>query len=543
MPIIPYVEESQKLNASNPVPIAGTGDARLQGEAVAGLGRGMFALGDVLDKLGKRQKDERDRLKVAEVFGQMRLKALNREAERVAAAPIENDVTGVKQVQEYQKIFDEDKKEMMDLLENDRQKMMFTAQAGDLLADTSIKLLGVEVEKRAENNKALKNKVLGDFAGIARNIPEELEDTIALAEITVMENPNYTEAQKAKEVFEVRRRMVNEAIEGQKARGAYTDAKITLEKYGQNFSPEEKSKMLESIDDSDWKAASRETQQVNLREKKNEEFVKQREKILQNDYFSQLKQAGNNMVKREIIQKSMDEKVAAGLMTRQLADSLMGNKTFQKEADEVYESIILTEAFGKRNYDDLTKKMWVDLKEQRVSPEKYNDIIGRLKNMRERDNEPGRRDKERNGIELLESIEKESINDPLSSFQKRQLAAQVARAKDIYYKALAKNPDADPYSLAASIYEGTYKTVIPRVKGTNFMGLDTPKGIDEAKSKLVSEELARGGNSTKETRKETQKKLRELEDQKKSLIKVKPFTAAPVTTPTTKKDGGGARGN
>lgn len=64
MPKIPIQQQPQILNASSPVPIAGTGEARMEGEAISQFGRGLASFADAREKtknlLAQVQMEEAD---------------------------------------------------------------------------------------------------------------------------------------------------------------------------------------------------------------------------------------------------------------------------------------------------------------------------------------------------------------------------------------------------------------------------------------------------------------------------------------------------
>ena len=395
MPIIPIedVKQSQILNAGSPVPIAGTGEARMQGEAASGFGQAMFQLGDALDRVARKAKDDSGKLQAQDLLNQFRMRTLEEKARADAAAPIEEDKTGFGQVKQFNSNLQTAMQDIAGTVTDPEVKKRFLIAAGDVVNDTAIQVLSNEVVKRTEQNKFLQGKVISDLGTLARANPSETPFMLDEVERSIRANTDIPGAKMEELVIAGKQGVLNDAIEGMLSRKEYLAAEKSLEGLSKGIlTVDQKAKMLDNIRQTQYKDDSRELQATQLKDRMTQKNKERIEQQSLNEYSTALLNAGNDEFKRAPILTKLYKDMGAGVIDGSKGLALASNKFPQQVKDDYYDGTIMTKVIkGSLSIDKALNQVTSD-RFKEVSPERSSDIINRLNMMKERyKNEPGRK--------------------------------------------------------------------------------------------------------------------------------------------------------
>lgn len=556
MPVIPGADEGQVLNAGSPVPIASPEEQRGMGTAVAGFGKAMFQLGDALDKVMTAEKNRKMKLDVDEVLQAAEQLILEQKMKSEAAGALEDDPTGYGQVNSFVK---NSQAAISGLLEASSVKDINTQRAirnalNNRINDVSREVGATEVKKRVEANKVKEAKLMSTWTSLVNADPTKIEEAWAKGEELIITNTNISDSVKDIRVHEFKKQSIKAGVEGLLQKGvlrddanAFAQAEIFLEQYAPNvLSPEEKAKLSDDIMSTQNRHYTTQYQKLVRDEKRRDAHIKEREKNLVSYYSSALALAGNNELKRKPIIAAIQTSVLKEEISSQAGKNLTESKVFSENQDDFYEATIMKRVFDTDNYSEASDMVYSDLLSGRVSTDRANAIIGKLKNLEERKrSDPHYNKLLGDGERLIRDMASPSILEPLKTFDKASLMTKVNMAVQDYHKAIANNPKADPTILSRAIIENRFGQRTAFIKGQeNFMGLNSIDGVKKQREQLIREGFVKQkkGLFSTEEKKKLQENLKTLDAIEQSLKLKEESKAQPSTTQSTGTGAVPARG-
>ena len=521
MPVIPRVGESQVLNPSSPVPIDSPQERRIQGESLEQFGRGVFTLGTTLSEIAAKQKKTKDTATMMNATNQFRYEMLRMQAEQAAGKPLSDDETGFGAVEKVRESADKRMFQIANSIQDEDIKANFLAQAGDIFNDKATQVLATEVKKRGEANDVLMSRSTSLAGQIAMQDPSELPFQMDQLESQILESPDLTEAEKSKRILESKRSVLKDGIQGFMGRKDYAGAKRVFSTYaGGIFTDKEKAATLDEIQATEYKNETREFQAIQRAETVGNKQREETNRKMKAQFYANLAVAGPNELKRGPIVEDINKAVEAGLLKPNEASSLIGDKVFSKIQDSVYESKILKEAFEKGNYQELSQKVMNDAGTQ-LSVENANKLSLKLGRKQSAEvQKPEIRTLRKSGEDLIKTMLKPSLTEPLSAADKQKQSQKVQQSIQEYYKSLIDNPDQDPSSLSQQILRKNFGASTTQVEGVNnSVAENTPQGIKDLKDKLMKEasSLRSQGKFTKDKNKEFTKRLQLLNTREEEI--------------------------
>lgn len=542
MPIIPGRDEGQVLNAGSPVPIAAPEEARGMGTQTAAFGNAMFQLGDALDKVMTSAKNRQNQLDANAILQSGRQTVLKRKMESEAAGPIEGDNTGYGQVESFVKNSQSDIDELLAKvnIQDPTLKKMVNNSLMDLINDTSKEVGAHEVKKRLDNNKVKEAKLISSWTSLVGANPSKIEEAWAEGETLIITNPDIPDSVKNIRVNEFKKQSIEAGVRGLIQRGVLKDdpnsfaqGEIFLEKYAPGlFSTDEKQKLSDEINTTQNKHYTTQLQKLTRDEKRQAKYAEAVEKNLLGYFSSSLALAGNNDLKRRPIEADIEKSILSGKISEQKGRALLTTKVFKEEMDDFYETKIMTSVFKTDEYAKAVDQVNQDLSVGRVSTDRANAIINKLKNLEERKrNDPTYSKIVSDGERLIRDMAAPSLLEPLSQAMRSDKLAKVNMAVQDYHKIIAANPKADPTALSRRIIEENFGHRTKYIKGAeNFLGLTTVQGVEKQRSQLLKEGiiLQKQGLMTPQKKKKLQENLntlKELEIRLKTKEEVKAQTS------------------
>lgn len=545
MPVIPFVQEGQRLNPSSPVPLASTESARIPGESLAGFGKALSQLGDVLDRNARKTKDAEDKTKLDLANAKLKDRLLKQKAVSMSEGMIEGDTTGFGAVEKFSSELQPFVAELADGLGDDKLKQRFLADSAQEISSANPSILANEIKKRAEANELRRSEALSLRGEMVRLVPEEFEFVRAEQELAIMDDDDIAPVDKPKRIAEANKGLLNEYVRGFTERQMWNSAKLGIDKYGGGIlSTEEKTKLMTEIDQENYKYQGRRLQELDREYKE----VKMQKEAEENNTvarrYLEMQQAGNDLLKRNIIAQNIMLDVAAGKLPKEKADSIVGNKVFTQVQDDLEDSKLMARVF--KNPDDIDK--FVEEVQRRTgvatgfSPERASDIMNRLNSIRDRaKNNPEFKRDINLGLEMLESLKQESIADPIKTLDKQKLHLDIAIAKTEYFKLVDRG--VAPLDAAGRVMSNRFgqSTIIPKGRNKNYMRYGSPEALQKEKQRIFQLEVERKqkGLSTKQSQKDTRNKLRELDMIQRQMNKAPNMKEKPASAETS---GAGARG-
>ena len=356
----------------------------------------------------------------------------------------------------------------MDDIENSLDPSLrtrFRAGASDVLADNAAVVLGNEVQKRTKNLDTKLGQVVSQYGQLANAsatnygaVEKTLPDLMSQVEITMRGNADIPANQMEQRIQAAKESVLRDTLGGMAARGgnALKDAPSVVEKFGYGIlDAKEKTKLIEDLHADAYKWDSRELQSLQLKEKQNEKDFKQTEKVETSRIYVALSQAGNSDAARAPVLADLDQQVARGRITEEKARSLRNPETFIKEADDQYETMMMTRiTTGKLSVDQAANMLNSDAGavQSGVSFARAAQISRNLDNIRERQRQdPNWKALVNDSRGLITAIASPDILEPLNAIQKRAMQLQIKNAETQFDRSIFTNPKQDPRSLALGI--------------------------------------------------------------------------------------------
>ncbi len=526
MPVIPGTQEGQVLVAGSPVPIASPEEARLPGKAMASFGEAAFQLGDALDRVAVQQKAKRDYLEEARALQALRQKSLEQQAARQAAAPLDADATGYGQVKQFYDDMQDPINEIAGTIGDAETRRGFMAKAGDNVNDVARQVYANEVVKRAKHNEALEAQYVSGNGDLVRQNYKDLPTILAETELTIRKNPDIPGAVREEKVLQAKRQLIDEAFRGaldraSRKEGSYDEARLVIDGYSSGImTTKEKDAAIDKIRATEFADANREYVSLQRDEKLAEKQRKTVEQNLLNKYSVALQKSGNNDVERAPILQQIELAKTAGQIDATKADNLTGAKVFKQVADDRYDGALMTKVFRDHDYAGAIKQLEQDRGEA-VSFERYSDMVNRVNMMADRaKNDPIYNKQLTDGEKYIDAQIAPNIFDALKPLDQVALLKKVATQKNQLHKAVAANPQRNPFDAAVGIVDGRDASGTLFLRNRPTALFNSIESFDREAESIIRDALARKarGINTKELDKVDRKNLEILKIKKQQFI-------------------------
>lgn len=509
MPQIPFGGE-RLVQPSNPVAIASSDDAGLQGRATAQFGNAMFDLGNKLDTLAKVRKGEEDKVKLTLALSLARREAVREKSNQAAASAIDDDVTGFGAVDDFSGRFGKTAKEIESQLP-EHLRPAYQAGIADIDADFAPQVLTQEVTKRDKVIQTATAAVTSVLGQTARLDPKMTEEMMTRGEIALRDNKDIPPALMDTRVREMRQEILMSAVDGMVDRGDYASAEIELQKpvYAGIFDEKERKAMVEHFREESYKAKGRELQDMTLAEKRAEKFRQQKEQNIMTQAGVAFTQAGNSDVQRGPIKAWLRQQVDAGHLSQEKYRSIIEEKVFGEVADDRYESQLMANVIrGRTQVVSAIDKVMKERGDS-VSMARANDIINKLGIYQERQRtDPNFNRLIQDGEQLLNTVLQPDLMAALDPLTRRSREARVRLAEGEYHRSLLRNPNQNPMALADGILRRKLNFNTAFIAPMGFGGTSnevdemTPQAIAEKRKGMAArmqEEMKKGTWSKKQT--------------------------------------------
>lgn len=521
MPQVPFTQEGQRLNPSSPVPIGSAESADMLQEATAQFGAAMFAAGDALDKAAARRKSEEERISLQIALNEARMEALKQKAIQEASPAIDQDYTGFGAVEQFQKRMDPFKKQINQRL-GPGLSQKFESLYTDLVVDTATLVLATENKKRDGVLKSRRDQMISQYGQMVRmsdNPDRDLTEVMGIMEASILEDQDIAPADKEAMIPEGRKMLVEEAANGLASRGKFADAEVLVEKYGKFLPAEEKQKMVEGLQQSEYRANARELQRLEADEKRTLKYWKSRENNLVEGHFQSLLQAGNSEVLRRPIIQAIQRDQMLGKISDEKARGLLNPELFAKAADDEYEANIMARVVrGTLGVDAAIEKITNDrgLVSGGVSNDRAAELFRSLSMIKNRQrSDPFFIQRIQAGEDLIKSMRQPDIMALLNTMDQRNIEIKIQSAIGAFHSAMAANPAANPDAVAKSIlrskrhFNFDVSLMAPFQGGGRTGEFDemTPQQIEAKRKQRAKEiqDMMKKGTLSKEKQKEFMK--------------------------------------
>lgn len=510
MPVIPGLNQGQVLNAGSPVPVASPEEARMQGNALAQAGGALFAVGDILDTAAKQQRSESARVAGGIAAQSLNITLLEEQAKSMKALPLDGDETGAGQVKDFNSRMQEHVMAQANTIADPSVRNVFMLEAQKDIGAANNVVFANELKKRTEANQIARGKIQSLIGQRVAMDPNELEHGLLQVEESVRDNPNIAPAEMGAAVETARKQVLFEAVNGRKNSKDFDAAQKLLTQYGGGvFDAQEKDKLFEEIQSAEHSHYTQELQKAQLEEKQNDK--KQKKDFIKSYTYSYnaLTAAGVNEAKRQAIFAEVDQMVAANKMSPEQATSLKANRTFESQANDLYETNIMKEVYKSGNYETAIDKVYNDAGIT-VDHQRANELSKRLMSMRARElNDPQFKSEKTRALKLIEDLKLPTVNDPMSGLKKREHAEKVDALAFDFTKQLGENPKQDPKALVLRLKEQYFGTANEPLMGPedhSTRSEDIKKKLDETFKKYL--EIKDLGSFTKDQDKVFKNNLR-----------------------------------
>lgn len=517
MPVIPSDAGQQVLNAGSPVPVASSENERMFGEAVAYLGEGLL-------RVGQKMQDNRDSL-LAEIASEDYQAQLIKESLRQTQEEtlIDDDRTGLGAADAVLERASGTKDKLASSnLENDRQRLMFSAKAKGMENNVRLSIAAKTIEARAKQTAQLMDVYVAKKAQSARLDPAEVLTTIGEVSLKVQESQDIPEDKKPMAIIGYGRQVFDEAINGMVERGEaeiltgadtleFEKAYQFLNDHGAQFYGSKLQENIVNLKQAEQAAINN----YNGLTVKREQALQAQHRLMREKTIvaaTKMKQvARNDFEANKNANEWIFSRPELSLQDKENLTSTLAKK-MSEAADTRYEVNIVDKAVRPNaNYGALIAKVSNDQKSGLISDEKSTALMKWLEGMQEKESsDPTHRAAVLSAIDIIEAERQKRIGDP--KFDAVKLEEMVADAKLEFYKMESKNPNASPSQLKDFAYRAKAR-VFPAWKATRAVrGIDYNdqdlNGLTKAKTELATE-FATGKPSVKR-KQEIMQKLKEI---------------------------------
>lgn len=524
MPQIPVVSGSQRIEPGAPVSALSGDNSRLANEQVAAFGKEVFGLGNALDAVARKAKENEDRLNVTSAINAARLEMLKVKAAQDAEAIKPDDsADGVDGINRYNEKLNPILSSIADRLPDEKQKRMFQAGISDDLVTYSTQVLAGEVGKREKTVPILMQDNLNKMGTLARADFRQVPTLSDEWELTVNNNTMIPDAAKPKEILRGKQSLARESLQGFIDSGnggndrAWNDYRATLvSTYAHLFSPEEKDKLMSEVNNEQYSFYNRENaaydRRVKLADQRAKEIV--RDKTAQ--YTALLSQAGNSDTKRGPVLRmiEMDPDLDYNPAAKK---ALIENRTFMEVSDDTYQLNIMDKTMRTRNFTAALDQLQADAG-SRVSIDRATKLQQALRSMQEfNQKNPYIMKALDQARDELNNYKKPPTFDVVSGMMRQENDTYNEKAQTELMNWAARQSTSG--TITASAIEGKLnglikqyyggRTVTKPVQGVQPDKLSTTKGISETVEQLYRDKQ-RGLYNTPEKKQELQRKLQDL---------------------------------
>ncbi len=567
MPIIPFVDEGQRLVPGSPVPIGGEKEARLPGEAAANLGQAMFNLGDALDLAARKIKDAKDKsdeLKAFTAFRKEQRKAYN---DHIVAEILPGDESGNVQVDQYNERMAPLLDELAGHITNEESRERFKARAEDLMADTSSSLSAHELVKREKRLEVDRGIILNNIRDTAMNDPGNYETYLKEVDQVFDRDDNIQPALREVMRVSAKKEITKGVVDEQLVKGSFATNEVDRRRYFNSakailmnnssklFNSDERDEQLKELQTKIYHFYTGEAAKQNHNDKIAGKRMQEQESEKRGIYLEGLFAAGNSDFKRRAIELDMMQDVLSGNLDANWTKEALSTPVFKNVRDDYYEIEIMTDVLKTGKIDSAIQRVNRDStfsSTQTVSADKGALILSRLQRMRDdANNNPDRMKLMSAGKEFIKDWAHPSVLEGLGTVVKSQRTALANRAALAYVKDVLDNPKIDPKSHAEKIYRDWFLQAAPtkgEADSTIMMQGMTPEGIEQRKTKLIQDAKAAAASGKPYDEKAVKKldqTLERLEGEKQLLLLRQ---QGGLTTPSTQQkpaapSAAGARGS
>lgn len=516
MPVIPFAQQEQITNPSNPVPIHSPEAAGMQGEAEASFGKAMFHLGNVLDAVNTGIEKENRKIDQMSGEAKMLMAVQEAKAEQAAAAPIEGDSDGRLAAKAYEDSFTKKRDAILKDISPDVQASVM-AKGDMLMAQHAGDVLALETKKRLANAQTKAGNFISDLASQAANGgPDQPEDqqvwdnSLAKAEVFIKNSSLFSEAEKPEAIRNAKASIVREMVSGMATRGHWSEAIARLETsttynddgtiksrgLGDAFDAKEKESLIKGLRNDEATFFTKMKTEQEYRELLADKARKKDEADRSLYYGKALDLAGPSDVARDPILRQMRQEWDAKGFSEERFRSLTQPGSIAKAQDDKYSADILADVItGKRDAGDAIEKVRGDIANPNggVSNMKGEQIIKSIDSIQNRFLHRGSA-----LSQPFDDIEKATSEATygLNGAAKVALQSKLVDARVAFHELLAK-PGMTPELAAAQVARDKLQ-VAP---------VDLPAGsTPESIQKIRDEELARGMANYKNMSQEEQVK-------------------------------------
>lgn len=551
MPQIQVIAGSQRIEPGSPVAAISSDNSRLANENLAAFGKEVFNLGNALDAVGKRAKENEDKLNVTRAINQARLEMLKVKAAQDAEPVNQQDSPdGVDGINRYNEKLNPILAGIADQLASPKQKEMFAAGISDDIVTYSTQVLAGEVSKREKNVPILMEDSLRQRGELARRgagdlskIPQVTQQMADEYELDVLHNTMIPDSAKPKMILDGKKQIAREALMGYIDAGnggndsAWNQYRYNLvSKFANLYTAEEKDKLMDAVNQQEYSYYNREWQNVQRKNAMDDRYAKQKVRDKTAQYMAALANAGNSDTARAPILRTIE--MDADLDFDPAAKKrLIENRTFMETSDDAYQLRVMDNVLRTKNFTKLLDQIQVDAG-SRVSLDRATKLQQAIRSMQDfNQKNPYIMKALDQARDELNNYKKPPTFDVVSGMMRQENDTYNEKAQTELMSWAARQSAAG--SITAGQIEGKLnsilkqyyggRTVVKPVQGVAPDKLSTSQGIKETSEQLYKDFKA-GKYNSPEKKIELQNKLRDL---KVNQDAVKTKESAAVRTQNT----------
>lgn len=489
MPKIPIQQQPQILNAGSPVPIAGTGEARMEGEAISQFGRGLASFADAREKtknlLAQVQMEEAD----------SEFDTMTREAIDLARGQIKDNpgMFGDQARKDFVAAHKEKMTAIAERVENPLYKRMWLAKANQKLTAFGEEVGNEQWKNEVKFTGEKTQEIVNTHVMNAAKDPLKRDESIIRAQSVIDSVGDEIFAPVVKrEMREGLSVRVDSAIvEQYKTDGKFELARKYIDSRPESF--KERDKAMDAVDKAEYTYLTQE--RANKRFQDYEQDRYRKEVRLTNDATLGMKffTDGTSPIERQKIMSQAEDLRFQGLLSPAVFTAMQNNwKQGSKDISAKTQVGIYSEALKGMSFIDSERKVQEAMmkngqEEGYLSSKDGYALLGRLKAL---ERNPEKKQLELDGEKVVRAAWKSSIlDDPTLGPEYR---TQMENAVYYYHQLTAKG--ISPLS-AANEARGRYHK-------SHLIGIGKGVPVDVASDKdAIQKELAAYAPAYKEAEK------------------------------------------
>lgn len=461
MPVIPGLEESQRLSPSSPVPMIDAREERLAGAAMETLGEGMMRLSSAMERVGK----EKQKLDVANATAEWRYAAASLAAEFKKNGPIDNDETGFKTQELFRKQLVKAREDISKSLPSEYHNA-FMADINDEYTKQWMPAVTAEAAKgiTAEAINTA-NKNVDTHAAIVRVSPGQLGKAIADVTKTISDNNLFSYEEKQKLIPEAVNKIFKSGVDNFTDYGLHKEAKDYLEA-NRSLLTDSKAydSLTEHIDKQQAAYSNLELRAIRTKKERLDLLrIDKTDEVLANAHAMYMS-AGTDMVKIHAADKYLDDMALRHPFLREQALNMRkGSTIYTEDRDNRFKAVVLAEAFKTGDYKKAIAftRSKMDVAQGITSKSAYG-LISQLESF-DRGGSQHTRTAMKAGLDLLESplTTPDIQNSIYKGIEPGRLVSTVKNSVAAYTDFYLKNP-----GLSAKAYMAEASRIHSRIYGT-----------------------------------------------------------------------------